>query len=1200
MIGTLLNKRYRVEAQLGQGGMGIVYRARDTLLDRDVAVKLLSEDSRLGSQGRARLLREAQAAAQLNHPNVVSIYDAGQANGRPYIVMELVDGESLYDRKLTHLAEILKVMAQVASALDHAHSHQIIHRDLKPENIIVHNLQAKLTDFGLARSATSRLTGENVITGTVLYLAPEAALGQGVDARSDLYSFGVILYELVTGQLPFTAEDPLGVISQHLYSPVPSPHAHRPDIPQPLEDLILRLLEKQPEARPASAREVQVALEALLLAPAAVPVYPAEADPALMLDRLVRGRLVGRERELAEMKIIMHQALAGQSSVLLVSGEAGIGKTRLARELLAHAAITGARILSGACYAEGGMPYAPFPQLITDSFRLPGVSLPLPEFVLADLVAIAPELRLHLPEPNGSGGSESRSEQQRIFESVVAWAAALSAQAPLVLFIDDIHWADSSTLFLIRHLARRLQAQRVLALLTYREVELRDVTPLQTVLFDLNRERLSSRQKLTRFDRAQTQAMLATMLQPTGQIDASLVDAIHTETEGNPFFIEEVTKALLEEGKLCFNDVCWEGQKNTEIEIPQSVRLTIQNRLSRLPDPTQDVLRLASTIGRRFEFEILSRASDLDEDTLIEALETAERAQILSEISTGRGAAPVFSFAHALIPTTLRESVSSLRRQRLHRRVAQAIEAAFPGHESRLETLAYHYEQAGDAERAEEYYARAADHALEVYANQEAARYYRMALELEPDGPRRAHLLKNLGEACFRQNLHKDARRHWQEASELYRQDGAHGDMAYLSARMARAAWYDADAPGGLRLCLEGLAAVEAMGLPAAESETPGLAALLHETARAYRFASQPEKALPLCQRALDLAERFGLVEVQAESLATMGILFDQPLEFRISSLEKAVELAESAGLLFTAARANVNLASMRRDMLRFPDARRHMQRAAELAQCLGSATWQHSYLHNVTEICLDMADMAGAQTAMAEMERLLPDLPMPADAAHRMCYLQAKVLRMRGELEQASALLQGDCNQAAENEEDPAFRAAINILGGEILLEQGRFAAAEQLLEESIRLLKDQPPEARFSLLPMLAVAAAGQGRLEDAHRRMDAARQTPERQFTPIEAYTLAYFNAHVLLLEGRAAEAASEFEQVAAGSRQAGLVWFALMCRRRQAEALLLLPEAGTRRDALQILEQVRDEYLAYELTAYAAQIAAILANTDIMDP
>ena len=198
MIGTTLQNRYRLDAELGHGGMGTVYRAHDTLLDRDVAIKLLN-DTGLGTEGRARLLREAQAVAKLNHPNIVSVYDAGEVDSTPFIVMELVEGSSLRECPPPTLDETLRIAQQLCAALDHAHTHGIVHRDLKPENVIVVEGRAKLMDFGLARTFDSRLTTEGMIVGTVSYLAPEQALGQAIDGRTDLYALGVMLYELTDG-----------------------------------------------------------------------------------------------------------------------------------------------------------------------------------------------------------------------------------------------------------------------------------------------------------------------------------------------------------------------------------------------------------------------------------------------------------------------------------------------------------------------------------------------------------------------------------------------------------------------------------------------------------------------------------------------------------------------------------------------------------------------------------------------------------------------------------------------------------------------------------------------------------------------------------------------------------------------------------------------------------------------------------------
>jgi len=739
MIGTLLDERYRLDAEIGRGGMGVVYRGLDTLLERPVAVKVMSAAS-LGTEGRARLMHEAQATAQLNHPNIVSVHDAGEADGSPFIVMELVEGDSLYDRRPEGLGEIISLTRQICAALEHAHTNGIIHRDLKPENVVIApDGTAKLTDFGLARSVTSRLTSEGTIVGTVFYLAPELALGQEFDGRADLYALGVMLYELTTGRLPFTADDPVAVISQHLHAPVVPPRAKNDQIPPALDGLIVRLLSKDPEDRPGCAAKVLRMLDS----PAILDREAVPAEELSVLERIERGRLVGREQELQEARALWNGALSGQGRMLLISGEPGIGKTRLVRELVTQAEVSGGRALVGASYAEGGTPYAPFRQILREvlrngSFTAIGDGFDLPELVLADLLTLAPELRSRYPFDDAQGRSavpadpsaslragpllDPQVEQQRLFENLAIFFAGLSESAPLLLVLEDAHWADSGTLFLLRHLARHTRRQRVMIVATYREVELDEARPLHEVLLDLNRERLATRLKLSRLDRAQTEDLLAVLFDE--EITPEFLDGIYRETEGNPFFIEEVCKALVESGKLYYEGGRWHRPSIEELGIPQSVRVAIQSRVRVLPADSQETLRLAAVVGRTFDFDTLAQASDQDEDTLIDGLESAERAQLIEQVS-GEGGG-TFAFVHGLIASTLVEGLRTLQRRRLHRRAATAIEALRPDD---FEALAYHYNRAGEAEKAVEYLLQAGDRARGLYAHQEAIVSYQQALE---------------------------------------------------------------------------------------------------------------------------------------------------------------------------------------------------------------------------------------------------------------------------------------------------------------------------------------------------------------------------------------------------------------------------------------------------------------------------------------
>jgi len=251
--------RYRVENVLGGGGMALVYRARDEELDRPVAIKLLADNLAADEAFRQRFLREARLAAQLAHPNVVQIYDSGEADGRPYIVMEYVEGETLADllarRRTLPPAEVVELALQICSGLEHAHQAGLVHRDIKPQNLLIRgDGTVKIADFGIARSAHgTRLTETGSVLGTAAYLAPEQAAGEEVTPAADVYAVGVVLYELLAGRTPRTAETLTHFLLSGEEQPIPELRELAPEVPEALEDVVMRCLARIPEYRPSSA-----------------------------------------------------------------------------------------------------------------------------------------------------------------------------------------------------------------------------------------------------------------------------------------------------------------------------------------------------------------------------------------------------------------------------------------------------------------------------------------------------------------------------------------------------------------------------------------------------------------------------------------------------------------------------------------------------------------------------------------------------------------------------------------------------------------------------------------------------------------------------------------------------------------------------------------------------------------------------------
>lgn len=266
MIGKRLGDRYELESRIGSGGMAVVYLAKDLVLDRNVAVKILNESLSNDDNFVDRFRREARAAARLSHPNVVGIYDVGQDDGTHYIVMEYIEGKTLKERIRDEgalpMADIVAIGEQIADALDHAHEKGIVHRDIKSHNIMIGARgRVKVADFGIARATSSQtITHTGSVMGSVHYFSPEQARGGYIGEKSDIYSLGVVLYEMATGELPFSGESPIAIALKHLQEEPEDPIHKRNSLPQSVDNVIRRAMAKDPLHRYATAGELQTAL----------------------------------------------------------------------------------------------------------------------------------------------------------------------------------------------------------------------------------------------------------------------------------------------------------------------------------------------------------------------------------------------------------------------------------------------------------------------------------------------------------------------------------------------------------------------------------------------------------------------------------------------------------------------------------------------------------------------------------------------------------------------------------------------------------------------------------------------------------------------------------------------------------------------------------------------------------------------------
>ena len=914
-IRTFASGRYHVKRHLGEGGQKIAYLAYDSSLDRDVAIAVIKTEG-LDAEGLTRVRREAQAMGRLgSHPNIVTAYDIGEDDDRPYIVMEHMQGGSL-DERLAHAEhhrlpadQALRLGEDICRALEHAHGQGIIHRDVKPGNVwLTDDGAAKLGDFGLAVAIDrSRLTREGMMVGTTSYMPPEQALGGEVTPRSDLYALGCLLYEMVAGQPPFLGGDSVAVISQHINTAPVAPTWHNAEVPKPLDALIMRLLAKAPNDRPESAAAVakelrrigQLSTEKAVAAPAAGPD----------LQGVAWGQFVGRQAEMEQLTSALENALSGQGSLVMLVGEPGIGKTRLAEEFGVYASLRGAQVLTGRCYeGEVSLPYRPF----IEAFRQYARSRPDAELrsELSDgapeVAKLVSEVRQRFPDIPEAPPLEADAERLRLFESVSGFICNAAQGKPIVLFLDDIHWADKPSLLMLRYLARATTGERVLILGVYRDVELDRTHPLSDVIATLRREQPYQRVLLRGLPEDDVLAMLK-IVESSEEGAAgrqALATALYQETEGNPFFIREVISHLIEEGKLYRQDGRWTSNVTSvsELGIPEGVRDVVGRRLSRLSEACNRMLTLASTMTGGFSWEALKAISDEGEAALLDLLDEALAAQLVSE---RRGdVAGSYDFTHALIRQTLYGELSTPRRVLLHRQIGEALEELYADNlEGHLSELAHHFYQAapgGDIDKAIGYATRAGDRAAEQLAYEEAAAQYELALQAldfkdKPTERHRYALLMGLGQAYTHADVPEKAMATLKQAAEVGQGLGdgeLHGRAAVRYAQsVSRGPLWGTQA------------AVPLLEEALASEQSPALRArLLASMSRALEELSGAigprERRLELAQEAKTLAEGAGDAEALAEALTALHWAMGGPerTEERLVVGTELITAAEQAG----------------------------------------------------------------------------------------------------------------------------------------------------------------------------------------------------------------------------------------------------------------------------------------------------------------
>ncbi len=855
--------RYRIRRILGEGARKRVYLARDARLDRDVAVALIRAE-RLDRAALDGIHLEARSVARLaDHPRIVPVYDSGEEDGAPYVVSQYMAGGTLSGRLLRAtehripLDTALRFADQILQALEHAHAHGVIHRDVKPENVwLTEDGFAKLGDFGLARViGKADPSAEGTTVGTALYMAPEQALGRGGDHRSDLYSFGASLYELLTGRPPFEGESVAEVIARQIQATPEPPSLRNSEIPAALDALVLKLLEKQPERRFESATAVRQALRELA-APAARSVR-ADEPPN---DAAEPHVFVGREQEIAKLRKGLDEALSGNGRLFVLVGEPGIGKTRAAELLASYASRRGCLVLTGRSFeGEGAPAFWPWVQILRSYIEVQDTSRLESELGggAATIAQIVPEVRERFPGLAELSVFEGEEARFRLFDAVTSFLKRAAAMQPLVLVLDDLHWADKPSLLLLQFVARELAGTRLLVIGTYRDVEVQYGHPLTELLPALRRERVFERILLRGLPEEDVRALVLALA--GADVPGAFVRAIYRETEGNPFFIEETLRHLAEEGVFSREGGRWVSRISPdEIGLPEGVREVIGRRLSRLSAECRKILSMASVLGRDFDARALEQVSQLEGKRTGELLEEAVTAQLIETEARGHR----HRFTHALVRETLYAELGAGERVRLHKKIADALFTVHGDDPAHLAELAYHACEAGpagDVDRAIELARRAAEHADAQFAYEEAVGFYERALRaLETKDPadpgRQCELLVGLGVAQWNSGDIDESKGTLRHAADVAERSGR-------AETLARAALLYAgeELQGMFAAVDQDMVPLLERALAALPEEAGALRAMvMGRLAGALTFTPQQERKYALFDEAVAIANRIG------------------------------------------------------------------------------------------------------------------------------------------------------------------------------------------------------------------------------------------------------------------------------------------------------------------------------------------------------
>jgi serine/threonine protein kinase/tetratricopeptide (TPR) repeat protein len=980
---VIFSCRYQVLQDLCEGGIGRVYRSLDQWTGKDVALKVLSA-------GMANLpllesfKREFLLLNRLRHPGIVEVYDFGYLSSfdsvaipLPYFTMEFVEGKSLSESfpglpnsfvSGDETERFGSLIMQICDILEFIHLRGLVHCDLKPDNLKItdHIFQPKILDFGLAEKIGSKRIKET--KGTLPYMAPEMFKEEPLDARTDLYSLGVILFELVTSKLPFPSDDPVKIVSAHLQEKPASPSEINPNIPSSLNELILRLLEKSPADRPSDAHQVKKMLEkgfSIYRNEGKKTGYPSVQN---LISHVYSGPMVGRETESRWLEEHLKKATATEGGFVLISGEQGIGKSLLLHQLKIACQLQGITVMDTCCQQDQTAAYQPLidicskVQLYVENQCSPSVIQNL-----KDILHRFKEGSHRSPDESPEGeASDMAKAVSGLHRSISEVFTEISAVLPLVIMIDDLQWVDVYTLQFLEFCRCQCKPNKIIWCLSFREEPLTQEPFLQTLLTHANAKEKTDLIKLSRFDLDGTRNLILSKF-PVNQFPSEFSSFVHERTAGNPHFVVEVLKYLLEKNVVSLQDSSWlvdlNGLKKTN--IPDSIESVLTENLKRYDAQILDLLGIASVIGKRFSLDMIGELNPFDRGKTSEILTMLTDQQMLIRKDDPVDGERYYEFANQSVQAILYRRLKEKERLLWHKKIGELLERRTEDErDDSVFDIAHHYSEAGENSKAYHFSLLSAEKMEQRYANQEVLAYFDKAIKLTSEFPddqkaienrvralnKRADFCKKVGELNQAEEDYQAVLKLVETSSDLKMQVKVYNNLAEIY-RLKH------EYSKGISILQKAMQIHEKIDDSVERANTLSYLGLLYWT------DSQYQNALDSFHKALDIDQKQEGRSYRASTLNNMGLVYwslhqySEALRHFTEALSIYVELDNQEWI----ARTHNNIGATFLFLGEFPQALDHLLKSLDLNEKLTNQKEAAYNLENIGEVYRKMGDYTNA-----------------------------------------------------------------------------------------------------------------------------------------------------------------------------------------------------------------------------------------------